>query len=153
MKVQVYTDGERGTKGLQKKFRNLALKGGDRRNLLGRIGIQVLNEVSANFDAQGNEGKPWVPLRAATLERRRKGRGKGGGRILEDTGALRRSFVMAANEREVKVGTPTIYAPPHEFGFKHIPQRKMLPEQKRGLQLGIDTAEKFIAQRRSKIGL
>lgn len=155
MKLDVTTDGKPGVINLTRKFRKLALRSNDQRNLLKRVGIQWLNEISSNFENQGNEGTAWVPLKAKTLERRRKGKGAGEGLILQDTGELRRSFTMDAGSVTLKVGTVKVYAPPHEYGWpeKNIPQRKMLPTDQRELEIAITTAESFISARKKDSGL
>ena len=145
MKIQIRTDGELGTKRLQAKFSKLAEGIQRRRPLFNRIGVQLLNAVMQNFKEQGHEGTPWTPLSRFTIARRRKGRGvkKSRGRILEDTGELRRSFAIEATEQSVRVGSPKIYAPTHEFGRGPIPKRPMLPSRTHGLQIAVDAAESY----------
>ena len=145
MKIQIHTDGEPGTKRLQAKFSQLAEGIKKRKPLFNRIGVQLLNAVMQNFKEQGHEGTPWTPLSRFTIARRRKGRGvkKGRGRILEDTGELRRSFAIEATDQSVRVGSPKIYAPTHEFGRGPIPKRPMLPSRERGLQIAVDVAESY----------
>ena len=145
MKIQIRTDGEPGTKRLQVKFSKLAEGIKKRRPLFNRIGVQMLNAIMLNFKEQGHEGTPLAPVSKFTIARRRKGPGakKGRGRILEDTGELRRSFAIEATDQSVRVGSPKIYAPTHEFGRGPIPKRPMLPSRARGLQIAVDVAESY----------
>lgn len=146
MKITISAKGEHGTAQLQGKFKSLATRLKNRRAMMNRIGVQLLNAVALTFREEGHEGKPWSPLKPRTLARRRKGKGRGRGRILEDTGELRRSFTSQTTNDEVRVGTPKIYAPTHEFGRGNIPERRMIPSQRRGLQLAIDVAEKYLEE-------
>jgi phage gpG-like protein len=50
-------------------------------NVAGEIGVTSIHRT---FQQQGRP-RPWSPLAPATIERRRKGKGRGGARILQDT--------------------------------------------------------------------
>jgi phage gpG-like protein len=78
-----------------------------------RWGIRTLNWVDQNFRQQGAlTGSPWAKLRPLTVAQRRKGSSL----ILQDTGALKRSFVMQFSSAGVAVGSPIFYAEFHEEG-------------------------------------
>ena len=157
MKITIRTDGEPGTKRLQSKFKKLARGLKNRRTLMNRIGVQLLNAVARNFKDQGHEGTPWEALKPHTLARRRTGKGvkkgRGRGRILEDTGKLRGSFAKEATNDSVRVGSNVEYAPTHEFGSGPVPRRKMLPSVRVGLQTAIDVTESYVAEQTAKAGL
>lgn len=146
MNIDIKTDGEAGTKRLQQKFTALAGNVKNLRGLMGRIGVDLLNEVSENFKNEGNEGDHWTPLTAATIARRRN-KAKETIRILQNTGDLRRSFVPDADDSTVRVGSPVIYSIFHEEGTDRIPQRKMLPTQKRGLEIALDVTERYVDEK------
>ena len=95
--------------------------------------------ILRNFAAQGTlHDDPkfyWKELKSATLKRRRK---KGaGGKILQDTGSLRRDWELTSSSRQGVVASQRFYSSVHEDGavvkkksggtFK-IPQRKIFPE-------------------------
>ena len=150
MKLSMLSGGKPGTKVLQAKFKRLARKTSNRRTLFNRIGVKVLNEIDATFKEETHEGEPWTPLKASTIASRR---GSGLARILQDTGTLKRSFVMGATSNLVRIGTPIIYAPPHQEGEGNIPKRPMIPSEKRGLEIAIKTANGYIKESIKKVKL
>ena len=134
-----------GGRALQRRFRTLARGLNNRLVLFKRIGIKLLNEIDRTFKEETHEGKAWSPLSEATKSRR--GRGGESSKILQDTGTLRRAYVMKAGKNQVAVGTPIIYSKPHEDGTTHTPQRKMLPSKKRGLEIALSAGRKFVKTR------
>ncbi len=83
------------------------------RELHTRWGIRALNWVEMNFRQQGAlTGSPWAKLKPSTIANRRKGSSL----ILQDSGALKRSFKMVASAASVSVGSPLFYAEFHEEG-------------------------------------
>jgi phage gpG-like protein len=90
------------------------------------------SDVINHFDDEkGQEGR-WAPLKPSTLARRRKGRGAGSGRILQDTGNLRRNFIPSNVEDKgatsIVFFNPTPYAATHDDGSskRNIPQREFM---------------------------
>lgn len=84
-----------------------------------RWSIQTMNWIDQNFRAQGAlTGSPWAALKPSTIAGRRKGKGKGGPQILQDTGALKGSFVPKFDSNAAVVGSPIFYAQYHEEGRK-----------------------------------
>ena len=110
--------------------------------LFKRIGIKLLNEIDKTFREETHEGKAWSPLSEAT--RARKGRGGESSKILQDTGVLRESYVSKVGRSQVAVGTPIVYSKPHEEGTERLPQRKMLPSKRRGLEIALDATRGFV---------
>lgn len=160
----------KGTKKLQRRFNRLARKIRNKTPLYKRIGIQLLNEISHTFETETHEGRPWKPLKLSTIMARRKGKGKGTPKILQDTGTLRRSFVREVKKDYVKihidpgkktikdgvvVGTPIEYAPYHEFGGAkgRPPRRPMLPSMNRALQMSVQISDKYIDEQLRRVGL
>ena len=83
------------------------------RELHSRWGFRTLKWVEMNFRQQGAlTGTPWAKLKPSTIANRRKGSSL----ILQDSGALRQSFVMNASATSVSVGSPLFYAEFHEEG-------------------------------------
>ena len=77
-------------------------------------GVSVLALIGQNFRVGGHPR--WAPLKPSTLAARRQGKGKGGGKPLENTGALRQSFDFRTGARQVTVFTNNPVAAFHEFG-------------------------------------
>jgi phage gpG-like protein len=128
--------------------------------------IQLYGDVIRTFKAQGaTEGRPrWADLKAGGrytgTGRKRKDGSRGPRRfqtayqILQDTGALRQSFIPLHDQTLAGVGAASVkghadLAPIHEFGSakRNIPARPMLPSRERAMsvmtqiyQLGIERA-------------
>lgn len=80
-------------------------------------------------------GRSWVPLAAATVARRRKGKYKRGRvRILRDTGNLYRSVNAFTTWDYVEVGTREPYGRRHQFGGRHLPARPFVGWEPAGAQ-------------------
>jgi phage virion morphogenesis protein len=111
------TDEIRGMSRLVRRLEQLAL---DTRRVeapLKAAGQVAVHSIEQNFKAQGRPQK-WTPLQPRTLARRRKGRGKGGARILIDTARLKNSINAKLVEGPgVAVGTNVIYARRHHYGY------------------------------------
>lgn len=125
-------------------------------------GQDILAWVADNFQSQGRApGGPggWKPLKEATIARRRTGPGVGTAKILQDTGKLKQSFVPGLPDnvfrqyagRGIDVGTTLHYAPYHEFGTRHIPQRKMLPRRDVAQRIAAQSIEAIIRVRTAQI--
>jgi phage virion morphogenesis protein len=84
------------------------------------VGALLVTSIEKNFAEQGRPQK-WTPLAPRTLAGRRRGKGKGGPRILIDTGRLKSSInykmVSAGGGPAVKVGTNVRYAARQHFGY------------------------------------
>lgn len=80
-------------------------------------GVYMVGSIQRNFQAQGRPDK-WKPLSAKTLARRRKGRGKGGSRILIDRGLLKNSHSWRLVSDGVEIGTNKIQAKRQHFGYQ-----------------------------------
>lgn len=90
------------------------------------------------------DGRPWRPLSQTTIDRRRRGRGRGSPQPLLDTGRLRGSITAVGTDRAVVFGTNVVYAPTHQFGRSDnlmfgrtpapIPARPFLPISDDGLR-------------------
>lgn len=150
---------QRGQHEQMRKLMRQAAEFRSPRGLYARWGVVALKWIAENFREEGGllHDGPWEPLRPSTVARRRKGRGGGGHKILQDTGILRASFVKKDLRRGVAVGSPVKYSDKHEKGAtvssvgrvrtntisggrkstitkggggtKVIPQRRMLPTE------------------------
>ena len=108
------------------------------RPLLKRIGVLILNEVNKNFVKGSNDGDTWTPLQPSTIAN------KGSSKPLIDTGNLRASFTFQVNRSSVDIGSPVFYSEFHEFGTPSIPQRKILPKEKKASQIAIKETKRYI---------
>ncbi len=112
------------------------------------IGNMILNTVEESFDNEASPfGSAWIPSK------------KKSGKTLTDTGRLSSSFVVAADDEGVTVGTNVVYAAIHHFGGRagrkksaKIPARPFLPvdesgrlEQRLQEQIVAYLAEKIVA--------
>lgn len=108
--------------GLQNVLNRLGEMAFDTRRVekpLHAIGVHMIGSVQKNFQAQGRP-KKWTPLSPRTIAGRRKGRGKGGPKILIDMARLKNSIserVILSSSPAVEVGTNVIYAPRQHFGY------------------------------------
>lgn len=90
------------------------------REILKAIGLRHLSYTMAQFRTQGKDTGGWKPLRPNTIAGRRKGRGpaRDGAKILQNTGALRQSFVSRVLAGLVWVGTRNQIAEYHQHGTR-----------------------------------
>jgi phage gpG-like protein len=101
---------------------------------------QVLNRaVILNFRTQGSRlpTGAWKPLSRVTLDLRRKGKGSGSPRILQDSGSLYGSITPYSDDKQAAATTQIPYAAAQNFGRSRmsavVPEhtRILRPKQKR----------------------
>jgi len=83
-----------------------------RTDLNARWAVLTLNWINRNFATEGGMVGGWKPLSPNTLAARRSG----AGRILQDTGRLRASFIPRWNDKQASVGSAISYSRFHEEG-------------------------------------
>ena len=71
----------------------------------------------------GGRPKKFAPLAPSTIAARRKGRGRGGPKILIDRGRMLASIQKSVTTDGVRVGTNVVYAARHHYGYKGGPGR------------------------------
>jgi len=80
----------------------------------------AVRSIHKNFEEQGRPQR-WTPLSPRTLASRRRGRGRGGVKILTDKGlmkaAVHADLVSEGGEAAVKVGLKKVQAARHHFGY------------------------------------
>lgn len=104
------------------------------RSALTLVGHYMVKSIIRNFQAQGRPQK-WKPLSPYTLAMRKKGRGRGHPKILEDTGRLRQSIGFAIKDDSVAIGTNLEYAKKlQEGGTAKIPARTIIAVKKKALK-------------------
>lgn len=79
-------------------------------------GTYMIGSIVKNFNAGGRPQK-WKALAPSTVAARRKGKGKGGIKILVDKGQLRNSHSMRLTTQGVEVGTNMVQAKRQHFGY------------------------------------
>jgi phage virion morphogenesis protein len=84
--------------------------------LLKKISILLHKSVMQNFREQGTDKGKWEKLSETTIILRRKGKGKGTPKILQNTGFLRNSIFPGYIGNEAFVATNVPYASIHQFG-------------------------------------
>lgn len=82
-----------------------------------KAGAQVaVTSINRNFDVQGRP--PFKGLSQSTLAGRRRGRGRGGPKILQDTGRLKGSIhATPPTGGSVKIATNVVYAARQHYGY------------------------------------
>lgn len=107
------------------------------------IATQMYRDVMDHFDKEMGPQSKWKQLSPITIENRRKGKGRGSDKILQDTGLLRASIKPNNTKDSASVGTNLNYAEKHQYGYKNIPQRKFLWLSKAVLDLITKKVGKF----------
>lgn len=115
------------------------------------IGMALMRWVDQNFRKEGIETK-WKPLAVSTILRRRKGRGRGGPMILQDTGRLKMSFThwMSLTGDWVAVGSEDPRSLWHHKGTRskrgnpHLPARPLLPTERTAMDIAVSTMKAYV---------
>ena len=110
--------------------------------------------IDQNFVAEGrkhdNHALHWKDLSEFTLSLRRKGGKSHSDKILQDTGRLKTSWMLGANDKFGFVKSAVNYSGIHEYGKGtgrgSIPKRKIFPTQKQGEKIVLPAFEKFLEE-------
>lgn len=89
-----------------------------------KASIVLYQWVLRNFQGEGSEAGGWEPLAPSTIAYKEE---HGYSRLLQNTGALRASFLPYSDENVALVGSPLAYSAAHEEGTGRVPQRRLLP--------------------------
>ena len=126
------------TKEFDRRMRKIKSNLDDRRSYYLQAGTVADKWIQDNFQKEGTlavEGG-WKKLSAATIAQRRKGRGKGSPKILQDTGALKSRWKHQVMARFGKIQSGVFYGEHHHKGQGGVPERPILPtEQQLGPKL------------------
>lgn len=114
--------------------------------VMGYIATMMHKDVMDHFDKEMGPNAHWKPLSPVTEAMRRKGKGKRGNKILQDTGLLRASIRPNNTKDTASVGTNVEYAEQHNEGDGRIPQRKFLWLSKPMIDLIKAKVGKFIIE-------
>ncbi len=129
-----------GLEGLKKRSRDREKKLKNFQIVNKKAATVIFGWIQRNFNAEGGLHEssrfgPWKQLKPATIARRRKGKGAGGAKILQDKGRLKGGFQVSATNRQGVVRNRVVYGRTHEEGRGKIPQRKMLPTGRQGTKI------------------
>lgn len=99
-----------------------------------KVSIRLLRWVNENFKTEGGKVGKWKPFRHGgrlTGNRLPSGRFEvdRSAKLLQDTGALRASFIPFSSKTVAGIGSNVRYSLTHELGLPHknVPIRRMLP--------------------------
>lgn len=122
-----------------------------------QLATQLYSWTIRNYDGRGSlQDAPWVPLAEST--RKQKIRlGYSPEPLAPRTGHLRNSFAPFSDATQAGVGARASYgvdyAQVHEEGSGNIPQRKMLPTEKVGLDYAVRIYQNYVIGAQRKAGL
>lgn len=95
--------------------------------------------VQKNFTGKGEKVGGWAPFTyGGRLTTKRKSNAQsidgkryinGVASLLQDTGALRHSFLPFVRQGTAGIGSDLPYSKPHDEGTKDLPQRRLLPKK------------------------
>lgn len=125
----------------------------DRRALFFLIGQDMVTEIGEQFETQGRHflGSQWKDL-SERRKAEREAKGTWPGKILQDTGALKRNRDAVATSESSTVRLTQQYASTHEFGEGRVPQRKILPPLDVARGIAVRSAQAYIELVVNKIG-
>lgn len=106
--------------GLNQLLRRMSQLATDTRHVesaLRAAGAYLVDSIEKNFEQQGRP-KKWSPLSPATLRRRRKGRGRGGPKILIDTAKMKNAIDYKVHSEGAEVGLNVVQARRQHFGYE-----------------------------------
>jgi phage gpG-like protein len=103
----------------------------NKRVLFLKWSILGFKDITKHFKAQSGPKGRWKPLAASTIRARRKGKGKGSARILQDTRELHKSLMPGIGLKDFQrnrliLFTNVPYAKKHDEGKGRIPQREFM---------------------------
>lgn len=125
----------------------------DRRAMFFLIGQDMVTEIGDQFESQGRHflGSQWKDL-SERRKSEREAKGTWPGKILQDTGALKRNRDATATSEVAVVALRQQYASTHEHGEGNVPQRKILPPLDVGKAIAVKSAQAYIELVVNKIG-
>jgi phage gpG-like protein len=129
----------------QRRLNRLAAQLQNRRPVNKILSAKLFAMVMENFDNEAHDGQPWLDLAPSTWRWKRK---RGYEKILQNTGALRQSFLPFSDNNSAGVGALSVrkhadISKKHEEGIG-VPKRPMLPGRAKALEQAIIIYEAFI---------
>lgn len=125
-----------GIEGLDRLLKRIGQMATDTKHVerpLNAAGEYLVGSVKQNFRA-GGRPKKWTPLAPSTLRRRRRGKGRGGAKILIDTAKMMNAVDKRVSTAGVSVGLNAVQARRQHSGYPggpgpghaHTPARPFL---------------------------
>lgn len=113
-------------KALQKRLALISARAKDSSGFTKPASIQMHRDVIDHFSREAAPSGKWKAWSTKYAEARAKGRG--GSKILVDTGILRGSIAFSNTSKTATVGTNTEYAATHNYGdsSRNIPKREFM---------------------------
>lgn len=109
----------------QKRYQEAARKLEDLNPTMKKVSVYLDQWVQRNFQTQGGKVGGWQPF----VESNPRIAQDPSAKLLQDTGALRRSFLPFATGDNAGIGSDLPYSEPHNAGWGHLPQRRLLPKK------------------------
>lgn len=113
-------------KSLQKRLAEIGKRAKDCSQFTKTASIRMHGDVMKHFQTESAPDGKWHRWSAKYAAAR--ARGRGGNKILQDTGQLRGSIGFSNTSKTASVGTNLVYAPTHQYGdsARNIPKREFL---------------------------
>jgi phage gpG-like protein len=122
-----------------KRFKDMGEKAKNPRHAMDIIGAKAWRAVIENFDLEKNEdGSAWAKWKKGNQRVSYRPYGRGGTKLLRDTGYLRMSIRWIANTLEARIFTKVDYAKYHDHGKGTMHRSFMWINDKLRLQLMMD---------------
>jgi len=117
-----------------------------------KMSIYLMKWIDKNFKTEGRYAQGGWPKLAASTIRQRRGGGRGGVKILQDTGRGRASIRTKHTRSYAKAFTRLDYMVKHHEG-KGVPQRKIIPEAKQVERPVMRIAQRHVEEAIRRSGL
>ena len=103
----------------------------NRRSVNAKAVAVVDRWVQENFKTEGGNVGGWVPLKKQTIDRRRKGKGSGSAKMLQDVGWLRSKWRHIVTDDAAILRSGVGYGIYHDSDKPRskLPQRRILPKR------------------------
>jgi len=110
---------DEGIQGLGKLLSRIGQMATDTKRVerpLKAAGVYIVGSINKNFQQQGRP-KRWTPLAPGTLAARRKGKGRGGPKILIDKATMKNQVAFKVHSKGVEAGLNAVQARRLHFGY------------------------------------
>jgi phage gpG-like protein len=114
-----------GFEAIRKKMTDASKRAQNNVDFSDYVAARAYKEAMKNFDEEKGPDGRWASLSPQTIARRRKGKGSGSDKILQDTTRMKQSIIYSASKNIARVICNMAYGIIHQDGIK-VPQRKFL---------------------------
>lgn len=130
MTAHVRINSKEFEKKIKRKIKGLQ----NRRSYYAQAVVIVDRWIIKNFETEGQAVGGWQPLADSTLLARQRGYGdyvkSSSPRILQNKRDLKGKWKHMSTARFAKIQSGVEYGKAHNYGYKHIPKRQILPDEK-----------------------